>query len=94
MHRFIFIFLCIILFWSPIPLGSHRIWSAALLELLIAGLAILWLLSPSKEPLINKALIQNNIVIGLFWLIPLWSALQLVPLPPAIPQGADIYGRL
>ena len=84
MHRFIFIFLCIIIFWSPIPLGSHRIWSAALLELLIASLAVLWLLSPSKESLLNKSLNQNKMIIGLFWLIPLWSALQLVPLPPAV----------
>ena len=84
MHRFIFIFLCIIIFWSPIPLGSHRIWSAALLELLIASLAILYLLNPSKETFLNKALVQNKIIIGLFWLIPLWSALQLVPLPPAV----------
>ena len=84
MHRFIFIFLCIIILWSPIPLGSHRIWSAALLELLIASLAVLWLLSPSKESLLNKSLNQNKMIIGLFWLIPLWSALQLVPLPPAV----------
>jgi O-antigen ligase len=83
MQRYLFYFLCFIVFWSPIPLGSHRIWSAALLELLIATLAILYLLNQPKEPLLNKTLSQNKIIIGLFWLIPLWSALQLVPLPPA-----------
>ncbi len=84
MQRFLFILLCIIIIWSPLPLGSHRIWSAALLEFLIASLGLLWLLSLSKELPLPNALLQNKVIVGLFWAIPLWSALQLVPLPPTV----------
>ena len=84
MHRILFIFLCIIVLWSPLPLGSNRIWSAALLEFLIVSLGLLWLISLSKEQELPSALHKNKVIIGLFWAIPLWSALQLVPLPPIV----------
>lgn len=84
MQRFLFIFFCAIVAWSPIPLGSHRIWSAALLELLISTLFIIWLAS-LKSPL-PKALTDNKLIISLFMFIPLWSAIQLVPLPPEVIQ--------
>ena len=41
MQKFLFIFFCAIVFWAPIPLGSHRIWSAAILETLICCLFII-----------------------------------------------------
>ena len=44
MQKLLFICFCAIVFWAPIPLGSHRIWSAALLETLISCLFIIWLL--------------------------------------------------
>ena len=83
MQRFLFIYFCIILFWAPIPLGSHRIWSASLLELLIGLLFIFWLFTLNQNTL-PKALINNKKMIALFAAIPLWSALQLIPLPPEI----------
>lgn len=85
MQRFLFLSFCGILLWSPLPLGSHRVWSAALLEWLIATTFILWLLSkkPDQEN-IPQALRHNKIIISLFFAIPLWTALQLIPLPPEI----------
>jgi hypothetical protein len=49
----------------------------------------------SHNPL-AKALTQNKKIIILFFLIPLWSALQLVPLPPDLlnivsPQVSRYY---
>jgi putative inorganic carbon (HCO3(-)) transporter len=84
MQRFLFFLFCGILFWSPLPLGSHRVWSAALLEWLIAILFILWLLSKKTEEDSSQALRHNKVIIGLFFAIPLWSAIQLIPLPPEI----------
>ncbi len=82
MQRLLFIFFCVILLWSPLPLGSHRIWSAALLECLIAVLCALWLLTLAKEHTIPRALQYNKAIIGLFFAIPLWTVIQLIPLPP------------
>ena len=82
MQKFLFIFFCAILFWAPIPLGSHRIWSAALLEFLIAILFGLWLLTLKSNVSLPKALTNNKIIITLLAAIPLWSVLQLIPLPP------------
>lgn len=95
-ERFLFIFLGIILLWSPIPLGSNRVWSAALLELLIATLFCLWLLTLNSHNPLAKALTDNKKIIILFFLIPLWSALQLIPLPPDLlnivsPQVSRYY---
>ena len=44
LNRLIFILLCCILIWAPIPLGSNRPWSWALLELLIGTAFLLHLL--------------------------------------------------
>lgn len=84
MSRILFLFFCCILFWSPLPLGSHRVWSAALLELLIALLFMMWLFSLKKELDLPKALSTNKLMIALFFAVPLWSALQLIPLPPEL----------
>ena len=65
MQKFLFIFFCAILFWAPIPLGSHRIWSAALLEFLIAILFGLWLLTLKSNVSLPKALTNNKIIITL-----------------------------
>lgn len=85
MQRFLFFLFCAILFWTPLPLGSHRIWSAALLEWLIATLFILWLFNnKTEEEGSPQALRHNKIITSLFFAIPLWSAVQLIPLPPEI----------
>lgn len=84
MPRILFVFFCLILFWSPLPLGSHRVWSSALLELLIAILFMAWLLTLKKEQPLPHALSNNKTIIALFFAIPLWSALQLIPLPPEV----------
>jgi O-antigen ligase len=44
LSRFIFILLCAILIWAPIPLGSNRAWAWGILQLLIGGTFALHLL--------------------------------------------------
>lgn len=82
MDRFIFAFFCLILAWSPLPLGSNRTWSVSLLEMMIATLFCLWLFSIRDHDQISPALRKNKTIIALFLLIPLWTVLQLIPLPP------------
>lgn len=83
MQRFLFIFFCAILLWSPLPLGSHRVWSSALLECLVALLCALWLLR-FREQMTTRALRHNKLIISLFFAIPCWTAIQIVPLPPEL----------
>ncbi len=86
MERFIFIFFCSILAWSPLPVGSNRIWSSSLLETMIAILFCLWLFSIRANGQASRALTHNKAIITLFFLIPIWSCVQLVPLPPDLLQ--------
>jgi len=56
MQKILFIYFCIIIFWAPIPLGSHRIWSAALLETLISCLFVIWLLDLTQKKNFTQSL--------------------------------------
>lgn len=81
--RWLFLLLCLLTAWAPLPLGSNRPWSAALLQVLAALLAagLFWLLARQKlqtSPALRKAWPATL----LFLAIPLWSALQLLTLPP------------
>lgn len=93
MERFLFGAFLAILFWAPLPLGSNRIWSLSLLEMLISLVFMLWLFSMSDREQRNAAgthiLSRNRPIIFLFWLIPLWSALQAIPLPPVLNPGGS-----
>ncbi|MDI1301050.1 MAG: O-antigen ligase family protein [bacterium] len=79
-HR-LFLGLCALVFWAPIPLGSNRIWSSAILQVLTGLIAagLCWLLARQRlQP--SMALKKSWPAIALFFAIPLWSFLQLLPL--------------
>ena len=71
-----------LLVWAPIPLGSNRFWSWALLAGCVFLLALWWLVcfirgKSSLPPILRQA--WPVLLCGLLWLVYVW--LQLVPLP-------------
>lgn len=71
-----------LIFWAPIPLGSNRPWSWAILELWVFVLATWWLAAFARgknhrNPALNGA--WPALLCGGLWLGYVW--LQLLPLP-------------
>lgn len=89
----VFVLLCVFVLWAPIPLGGHRGWAVASLELLIAVMAagLSWLLA-SGRLLVNPVVSRSWPLLLLFLAIPLWSLLQLLPLPH--PISVDAHATL
>ncbi|GMQ81790.1 MAG: O-antigen ligase [Rhodothermia bacterium] len=94
-HGGLFVFLLLILAWAPIPIGSNREWSMALLGAaaltLVAGcwLSYIW------RPFVMPDAVQSG-RISLFFLL-LWAVyplLQLLPLPIAFVEivGGEVHG--
>ncbi len=89
-HGGLFTFLLLILAWAPIPLGSNRGWSLALLE---AGALFLfggWALSYTWRPFEVPTAVRSARLPLLF--LTLWVAyplIQLVPLPVGV---AEVVG--
>lgn len=79
MERFLFYFFCFLLVWSPIPIGSNRNWSIGLLGMLIGITSCLWLLQ--NQVGFTRAVQHNKKIIALFFLLPFWQVMQLIPLP-------------
>lgn len=82
-HHFgLYVLLILILFWSPIPIGSNRGWSLALLEagilLVLAGWALRYSFRPFEVPKSVRDLRPVLVVLVLWAAYPL---LQLIPLP-------------
>jgi O-antigen ligase len=79
--------LLVLLAWVPIPLGSNRPWSWALMELGAFGLLGGWLVlrALSREPA-ARAPRGSRPVLGLLVLWVGYMALQTLPLPPAFVQ--------
>lgn len=86
MERFIFIFFCAILVWSPLPLGSNRDWSLSLLAVMTSVLFCFWLFHLRTVSQLPQAISHNKAIIFIFFLIPLWSLVQLIPLPANVVQ--------
>ena len=89
----------LVLLWAPIPLGSNRPWSLALLELSVFGLLALALLRYAfSAELFAPRRVERYLLASLgLWV--LFAALQLLPLPYAIvqvlnPDVAKVYARL
>jgi len=81
-NRVLFVCYLALIFWTPIPLGSNRPWSWAILELWVFALAIWWLVgfargTNQRNPALNGA--WPALLCGGLWLGYVW--LQLVPLP-------------
>jgi len=92
--RWIFAFYLALLVWAPIPLGSNRSWSWAVLALWALLLALWWLAGfirgRNTYPVVPRES-WPMLLCGLLWLAYVW--LQLVPLPIAFlkllsPQAA------
>lgn len=88
MERALYVSLLGLLVWAPLPLASNRFWSLSLLQTWVGVLFALWLVYHSRQsdkentPTLTIAN-RNRDMIILFWLIPLWSLIQLIPLPPS-----------
>jgi O-antigen ligase len=66
-----------LLAWAPLPLGSNREWSAALLVVLVAGLVLLWGVLLLREPMPrNRALRPGLVLFGLLLMAQAWVAAQ------------------
>jgi O-antigen ligase len=81
-HGGLYVLLLLILAWAPIPIGSNRGWSLALLEagtLFIAGVwAIRYTYQPFEVPLAIRDVRYALIILALWVVFPL---IQLIPLP-------------
>jgi putative inorganic carbon (hco3(-)) transporter len=78
----IFLAYLALLVWAPVPLGSNRAWSWALLALWVLALALWWLAGYIRGRHSYPALLREAwpmLLCGLLWLGYVW--LQLVPLP-------------
>ena len=66
-----------LLVWAPLPLGSNRAWSSALLVVLVSAFVLLWALlllrGPAPE---NRALKPGLALFGLLLLAQAWVAAQ------------------
>jgi len=83
--RWIYVFYLILLVWAPIPLGSNRPWSWALLEIWVLALSLFWLAGHMRGRYAIGPVFQNArlmLLCAVAWLGYVW--LQLLPLPVAI----------
>lgn len=80
----LFAFFCVLVFWAPIPLGSNRIWAVNLLQACHSFIAVclcIWLAQRKID--LSPQLRQSRAALALFFCIPLWILIQLLPLPPS-----------
>jgi putative inorganic carbon (hco3(-)) transporter len=80
--RWVFALYLVLLVWSPVPLGSNRAWSAAVLELAVFLMAIAWLFGFVRGKYALGPVVRNAspiLVCMLAWVVIVW--LQLLPLP-------------
>ena len=80
--RWIFAFYLLLVVWVPIPLGSNRSWSWAVLEIWVFILSLAWVAGRvrgkfSAGPVIRSA--RPVLACACAWLVYVW--LQLLPLP-------------
>ncbi len=77
LEKFLIVALLALLFWAPLPLGSNRDWSAALLIASISFLALLWSLSFFRGHSIQfKSIRPGLLLFGLLIFTQLWVAIQ------------------
>ncbi|WP_119394254.1 O-antigen ligase family protein [Salinibius halmophilus] len=89
MSRIIFVILCALIIWVPIPFGSNRPWAWSLLQLLIAITFALHLFNAWRG---TKPLLPQNK--KAYWLLAplaitqLWVFIQTLPIAPNSISGA------
>ncbi len=80
--RWIFAFYLLLLVWAPVPLGSNRAWSVAVLELWVLLLAMAWLAGFARGKFAAGPVLWSAwpmLLCAAAWLAYVW--LQLLPLP-------------
>lgn len=85
--RWIYSFYLILLVWVPIPLGSNRAWSWAVLEVWVFLLALAWLAGFVRGKYRSGPILRNAwplLLCSVAWLCYVW--MQLIPLPTGILQ--------
>ena len=75
-----------LLFWLPIPLGSHRPWAWSLMEVWVFALTAGWLLLNLVSPRFHT-LRRYWPLLALFGLFQLWVFIQQLPLPIGLLQA-------
>ena len=87
-HAALFVFMLLTLVWAPIPIGSNRVWSGALLQVGFFTLFGLWALAYAHRPFCLPGALSRArwplILLSAWALFPL---LQLVPLPAAVAEA-------
>ncbi len=81
-NRALFVCYLALLVWVPIPLGSNRPWSWAILELWVFALALWWLAGFARGRNHRSAALKGAwpaLLCGGLWLV--YVGLQLLPLP-------------
>jgi len=81
----LFVFYLALILWAPIPLGSNRAWSWALLAFWVLVLALAWLAGFIRGKYALPTIVREArpmLLCALLWLGYVW--LQLLPLPVAI----------
>lgn len=82
-ERVVFLFLLLLIFWVPLPIGSNRLQPIGLLMLgtLLLGIGLAWILCRSFEA--RAALTAARLPLAFLGGFVVLVHLQLVPLPPA-----------
>jgi putative inorganic carbon (HCO3(-)) transporter len=89
-HRGLYVLLILILCWSPIPIGSNRGWSSALLEAGTLFVAGAWAFSYSFRPFEVPVTVRD--VRSLLVILVLWTLYPLLQLIPISVDAAEIMG--
>ncbi len=90
LNRVIFLLLCLILLWAPVPLGSNRPWAWSLLQLLIGGTFLLHLIHCVRQPLPLLFSLRHWLWLSPLWLLQCWLLLQISAVVPGF-GSADPY---
>ncbi len=80
--RWIYVLYLILIVWAPIPLGSNRAWSAAVLEVWVLLLSLVWLAGFLRGKYLCDLILHDAwpmLLCGVAWLVYVW--MQLLPIP-------------
>ena len=93
----LFVALVALLVWVPLPLGSNRPWSWALMQAWILVIGTLWLWGAVRGRWsVTPALLRARWVVALFGVWIAWGLAQMIPVPGSLlgllsPEAAEIY---
>ena len=96
----IFYGLMLLLIWAPLPLGSNRQWSWAILCFVAAFLMVSYLfLLLRKKIVLPPSIFKAKEAILLLITIQVWVAFQSIPLPIMVtelltPEGVGYYHKI